>query len=245
MPKYQNLNTCKTYLELLSLPKLEISQALAENGPDRIKRFEVPIGAGLQYNYAAKAVGEAVLTKLEELAEEQELIPKYQALLNGETMNTGEKRMVLHHLARGRLGDDVRSEDRSLSEFYRQQNERVSAFAAAVQSGRILGSTGKRFDTVVQIGIGGSDLGPRALYIALENWVRAGGNSPKMKAEFISNVDPDDAAAVMQRVDPETTLFVLVSKSGTTQETLTNEEFVVKKLASGHRALPAPRKHMV
>ena len=245
MPKYQNLNTCKTYLELLSLPRLEISQALAENGPDRIKRFEVPIGAGLQYNYAAKAVGEAILTKLEELAEEQELIPKYQALLNGETMNTGENRMVLHHLARGRLGDDVRSEDRSLSEFYRQQNERVSAFAAAVQSGRILGSTGKRFDTVVQIGIGGSDLGPRALYIALENLMRAGGNSPKMKAEFISNVDPDDAAAVMQRVDPETTLFVLVSKSGTTQETLTNEEFVVQKLGSGPHALPAPRKHMV
>ncbi len=245
MPKYQNLDTCKAYFELLSLPKLDIAQALAENGPDRVKRYEVPLGGGLQYNYAAKAVGEAVLTKLEELATQQELIPKYQALLNGEIMNTGENRMVLHQLARGRLGADVQSEGRSLSEFYQQQNERVRAFAAAVQSGRILGSTGRPFDTVVQIGIGGSDLGPRALYLALDNWVRANGNTPKMRAEFISNVDPDDAAAVMNRVDPETTLFVLVSKSGTTQETLTNEEFVVKKLGSGDRALPAPRKHMV
>ncbi len=245
MPKYQNLDRCKAYFELLNLPKLEISHALAENGPDRLKRYEIPLGAGLTYNYAAKAVGDSVLAKLEELAAEQELIPKYQALLNGEIMNTGENRMVLHQLARGRLGNDVRSEGRSLSEFYQKQNERVSHFAHAVQSREILGSTGKAFDTVVQIGIGGSDLGPRALYLALENYVRAGGNSPKMKAEFISNVDPDDAAAVMNRVDPETTLFVLVSKSGTTQETLTNEEFVVKKLASGPRALPAPRKHMV
>ena len=94
---------------------------------------------------------------------------------------------------------------------------------------------GKKFTTVVQIGIGGSDLGPRAMYLALENWAKKNGLF-KMEAKFISNVDPDDAAAVLASTDVAHAVFILVSKSGTTLETLTNESFVkdaLKKRGTG------------
>ena len=100
-----------------------------------------------------------------------------------------------------------------------------SAFAKKVHAGEITNEAGEPYTTVVQIGIGGSDLGPRAIYLALENWARVH-DTLKMEAKFISNVDPDDAAAVLQSVDIAHTLFIVVSKSGTTLETLTNETFV-------------------
>jgi len=167
------------------------------------------------------------MSVLEELSREQELIAKFRALASGEIMNTGEKRRVLHHLLRGELSGPVRGDDgTNIGDFYREQRDRFSDFARRVRSGDEKSVTGVPFTTVVQIGIGGSDLGPRALYLALKDWVRANSAEPIVDARFISNVDPDDAAAVLADVDIESTLFVLVSKSGTTQETLTNAQFV-------------------
>ena len=113
-----------------------------------------------------------------------------------------------------------------------------------MHAGKIKGSTGKPFKTVVQIGIGGSDLGPRALYLALEQYARESGLL-KMEARFISNVDPDDANGVLADLDLETTLFILVSKSGTTQETLANERLVKAKMASAGIRGMDPNKHMI
>ena len=110
-----------------------------------------------------------------------------------------------------------------------------------MHSGEITNAAGEKFTTVVQIGIGGSDLGPRAMYLALENWAKVN-HKFKMEARFISNVDPDDAAAVLNTIDVEHSLFVLVSKSGTTLETLTNESFV--KDALKNAGLDASR-HMI
>ncbi|MBR5267335.1 MAG: glucose-6-phosphate isomerase, partial [Lachnospiraceae bacterium] len=119
--------------------------------------------------------------------------------------------------------------------------EKIAAFAKKVHAGEITNAAGEKFTTVVQIGIGGSDLGPRAIYLALENWAKVN-DTLKMKAEFISNVDPDDAAGVLAKIDVAHSLFVLVSKSGTTLETLTNESFVKDALAKA--GLDAS-KHMV
>ncbi len=93
----------------------------------------------------------------------------------------------------------------------------------------------------MQIGIGGSDLGPRAMYLALENWAKKH-DTFKMEAKFISNVDPDDAAAVLYGIDVAHAIFVLVSKSGTTLETLTNEAFVKDALKN---AGLDPSRHMI
>ena len=106
-----------------------------------------------------------------------------------------------------------------------REQQRIADFANKVHAGEITNAAGEKFTTVVQIGIGGSDLGPRAMYLALENWAKKN-NTFKMEAKFISNVDPDDAAAVLNSVDVAHSIFVLVSKSGTTLETLTNESFV-------------------
>ena len=156
-------------------------------------------------------------------------------------INTGEKRLVLHQLTRGQLGDKVEADGVDKREFYVKQQQRIADFANKVHAGEITNAAGEKFTTVVQIGIGGSDLGPRAMYLALENWAKKNGTF-KMEAKFISNVDPDDAAAVLNSIDVAHSIFVLVSKSGTTLETLTNESFV--KDALKNAGLDA-FKHMI
>jgi glucose-6-phosphate isomerase len=195
----------------------------------RVEQCLVPMAAGLNYSWAAKSADDDCIKLLQELANEQNLTAKYKLLLNGEVMNTGEKRKVLHHLLRGEQGQPVIENGKNIGEFYSKELARFCDFACAVHDGKFKGSSGKKFAAVVQIGIGGSDLGPRALYLALENWAEANGKK-KMNAKFISNVDPDDASAVIASCNLDETLFILVSKSGTTQETLANELFVKDKL---------------
>ena len=148
---------------------------------------------------------------------------------------------MLHHLCRGQLGEDVVADGVNKREFYLGEQKKIADFASKVHSGEIANAAGEKFTTVCQIGIGGSDLGPRAIYLALENWAKVNGTL-KMKAAFISNVDPDDAAGVLSNLDLAHSLFILVSKSGTTLETLTNESFVKDALK---KAGLNPSKHMI
>ena len=243
MATWKNLDTLASYSKLAELKgHVNIADAMAgEKGAERVKKYSTPMAAGLTYNYAAKQVDETVLDALAKLADEAELIDKFQELYNGAVINTGEKRMVLHHLARTQLGEDVVVDGVNKREFYVAQQKKAADFANKVHAGEITNENGEKFTTVVQIGIGGSDLGPRALYIALENWAKAN-NTSKMEAKFISNVDPDDAAAVLASVDLAHALFIVVSKSGTTLETLTNEAFVKNALV---KAGLNPSKHML
>lgn len=227
MVTWTNADKLSSWKKLLSLKGMvsvadELSSAQAA---DRIAKYSIPMGGNLTYNFAAKQVNEQILKTFAELAEEQQLVDKYQELLNGEIINTGEKRMVLHQLTRGQLGQNVMADGVNKREFYLNEVKRISDFANDVHSGKILNEKGEKYTTVCQIGIGGSDLGPRAMYLALENWAKKNG-SFKMEANFISNVDPDDAASVCKKLDISKTIFILVSKSGTTLETLTNESFV-------------------
>ena len=243
MVSWKNLDTLSVYDKLLALKgKVNIAEAMAgEKGAERVAKYSAPMAGGLQYNYAAKAVDDEVLDVLAELAEEAQLTDKYAALYNGEMINTGEKRLVLHQLCRGQLGDDVIADGVNKREFYVSQQTKAADFANAVHAGEITNAAGEKFTTVVQIGIGGSDLGPRAIYIALENWAKQNNCLP-MQARFISNVDPDDAAAVLKSVDIPHALFIVVSKSGTTLETLTNEAFVRDALKN---AGVDPSMHMI
>lgn len=227
MINWENADTLESWKKLLSLKGMvnvgeELSSADAEK---RIGEYSVPMAAGLSYNYAAKQVNEQILKTMQELSDEAQLIEKFEALYNGEVINTGEKRMVLHHLTRTQLGKDVSADGVNKREFYLNEQKKIAEFAEKVHSGKITNENGEKFTDVCQIGIGGSDLGPRAMYLAIENWAKAN-NTHLMNAHFISNVDPDDAAAVLASLDISKTIFILVSKSGTTLETLTNESFV-------------------
>ncbi|HZK19529.1 MAG TPA: glucose-6-phosphate isomerase [Treponemataceae bacterium] len=237
--QWENLNTLKSYKKLLSLKQqVSLKKVLDEN---RVKDCSITIAAGLTYNYAAKQVNEQIVTIMQELADEAQLCDKFKSLYEGDSTNTGENRCVLHHLLRGQLGKDVIYNNRNARAFYKKQQDDIAEFASKVHNGRIANNAGEKFTTVCQIGIGGSDLGPRAMYIALEGWARAN-NTLKMDAHFISNVDPDDAAAVCERLDLTHTLFILVSKSGTTQETLANQLFVQSFL---EKAGLDPKHHMI
>ena len=242
MITWKNMDTLASYQELLSAEKLNLAAAMSgENGADRVKKYSVPMGEGLNFNYGARPVDDNILSILAKFAKEQQLTEKFAALYNGEVINTGEKRRVLHQLTRGQLGEDVIADGVNKREFYVGEQKKIAALANKVHNGEITNAAGEKFTTVVQIGIGGSDLGPRAMYLALENWAKVNGTL-KMKAEFISNVDPDDAAGVLSKIDVEHSIFVLVSKSGTTLETLTNESFVKNALAKA--GLDAS-KHMI
>ncbi len=227
MINWSNSDKLSSWKKLMSLKGMvSVADELSgSNAVNRINEYCIPMGGNLKFNYAAKQVNAQILKTLSELAEEQQLVEKYQELLNGEVINTGEKRMVLHQLTRGQLGKDVMADGVNKREFYINEVKRIADFANDVHSGKIVNEKGEKYTTVCQIGIGGSDLGPRAMYLALENWAKKN-DSFKMEARFISNVDPDDTAGVVKGLDISKTIFILVSKSGTTLETLTNESFV-------------------
>ena len=232
MINWKNMDTLASYAELQQCGKVDLKAAMTgENGAQRVKGYTVPMGAGMHFNYGARPVDDAILDVLAKFAEEAQLTEKFAALYNGEVINTGEKRKVLHHMCRGQLGDAVMADGVDKREFYAGEQKKIAEFAGKVHNGEIVNAAGEKFTTVCQIGIGGSDLGPRAMYLAMENWAKVVGTL-KMKAAFISNVDPDDAAGVLSTLDLPHTLFVLVSKSGTTLETLTNESFVKDALVN-------------
>jgi glucose-6-phosphate isomerase len=237
MAAFKNLDELASFAALQKLKPRGAFDFRANLTAERVKAYRAQMAAAFTYSYAARPVDDAVLAALQTLADEQELVAKYRMVLDGEVMNTGEGRCVLHHLTRAcgkHLGKAVVRDGKDLGAFYQGELDRIGAFAAKVHAEG-------RFRTVVQIGIGGSDLGPRALYLALENWAAKNGKS-RMKAAFISNVDPDDGAQVIASLDLASTIFVLVSKSGTTQETLANELFVKAKLQA---AGLDPARHMV
>lgn len=243
MISWENLDTLSSYKKLQSLKNaVSLKSVLAgDAGASRVKTYSVPMAAGLSFNYASRQVNEQILQVLSELASEAQLTQKFETLYNGEVINTGEKRMVLHHLLRGQLGGTVEAEGSDKREFYLNEQNRIAEFARNIHSGKITNEKGEKFTTVCQIGIGGSDLGPRAMYLALENWAKTKGTF-FMDAHFISNVDPDDATAVLKSIDISKTIFILVSKSGTTLETLTNEAFVKDALTKANLDVS---KHMI
>ena len=243
MIQWRNLDKLNAYQNLMNeKDRVDLTSAMAgESGGKRVAEYSVPMAAGLKYSFAAKQVDDHILKLLCDLAAEAQLADKFKELYNGAVINTGEKRLVLHQLTRGQLGEAVMADGKDKRAFYTEQQRKIADFARKVHNGEILNEKGEKYTTAVQIGIGGSDLGPRAMYLALENWARKN-QTFRMEAKFISNVDPDDAAAVLASVDPSRTIFILVSKSGTTLETLTNEAFVREALA---KAGLSPSRHMI
>ena len=242
--KYNDMDKTKAYGRLMECKPFDVRKGLS---PSRIENSTIEEAGSLSFNYASLPVDDEILDALQALADEQQLIGKYKALLSGEIMNVGEKRLVLHQLTRGRVleGVSVMADGVEKGAFYEKELSRIKEFSDKVRSGEIKGSTGKEITTVVQIGIGGSDLGPRALCYALNLIGKADGCTKKLNARFLSNVDPDDAANVMEGLDLERTLFILVSKSGTTQETLANRDLVFKVMRDSGIANLVSEKHVV
>ena len=184
--------------------------------PGRARRYSYELGdlfVDLSKNFLTDEVRDA----LAELAEEVDVPGRRDAMFAGEHINVTEDRAVLHTALRRPEGDRLTVDGQDVVADVHATLGRIYAFAERVRSGKWTGVSGKRIETVVNIGIGGSDLGPVMVYEALRPYVQKG-----LSARFISNIDPDDCAEKVKDLDPETTLFIIASKTFTTLETLTN-----------------------
>jgi len=186
--------------------------------PDRVARLTHPL-ADLHVDLSKNLVTDEIVAALVRLAEQTGVAERFALMLEGAHLNTTEDRAVLHTALR-RPADaspalvvDGQHVDHDVHEVL----DRMAAFADRVRSGAWTGVTGKKVATLVNIGIGGSDLGPVMVYEALKPYADAG-----IEARFISNIDPTDLAQKTAGLDPETTLFIVASKTFTTLETLTN-----------------------
>ncbi|WHS51054.1 glucose-6-phosphate isomerase [Rothia sp. SD9660Na] len=175
--------------------------------------------ADLYVDLSKNLITEETLTLLTQLADEVNLEERRNAMFAGERINVTEDRAVLHTALRRPAGMEPKLvvDGQDVDADVHEVLAKIYDFADRVRSGEWVGITGKRIETVVNIGIGGSDLGPVMVYEALKPYAQ-----PGLTARFISNIDPTDAAETVKDLDPETTLFIVASKTFGTLETLTN-----------------------
>lgn len=195
--------------------------------------------AGLHVDLSKNLLDDATLTKLLALTEESGLRERIDAMFAGEHLNNTEDRAVLHTALRLPAEADLSVDGQDVAADVHEVLGRMRDFATALRSGNWLGHTGHTIKKIVNIGIGGSDLGPAMATKALRAYATAG-----ISAEFVSNVDPADLVSVLEDLDAESTLFVIASKTFTTQETLSNARaaraWLVEKLGE-----EAVAKHFV
>jgi len=205
----------KNLQELFEQIKSKHLKDLFASDPDRAARLSIRWN-GFLVDYSKNRVDDKTLELLEALARECGLEGAIESYFNGEPINETEGRAVLHTALRAEADDSVMLEGQNIVKEVHEVRERMHAFSDAVIRGEKKGYTGKAFTDVVNIGIGGSDLGPAMVTEALRYYRN------HLGLHFVSNVDGDHVQEVLKGLNPETTLFIIVSKTFTTQETLSN-----------------------
>ncbi|HLY39662.1 MAG TPA: glucose-6-phosphate isomerase [Terracidiphilus sp.] len=218
---------------------LHLRSLFAED-PQRGERLTVE-AAGIFLDYSKNRVTDETLKLLLSLAEESGLRQRIEAMFNGEKINVTEKRAVLHVALRAPKGQSITVDRKDVVPEVHEVLDRMADFSRRVRSGQWTGFTGKPIRNVINIGIGGSDLGPVMAYEALRHY-----SNRDMTFRFVSNVDGTDFAEAVRDLDAEETLFIVSSKTFTTLETMTNahsaREWMLGKLG-GHQTAVA--KHFV
>jgi glucose-6-phosphate isomerase len=187
-----------------------------ERDPGRFERFSAE-GAGLFLDYSKNRITDTTMNLLFDLAREAGLAERMEAMFSGQRINVTENRAVLHVALRADKGESIVVDGVNVVEQVHAVLGQMERFTARVRSGEWKGYTGEPITDVVNIGIGGSDLGPRMVTAALDYY-----RQPSLNFHFVSNIDGTHVAQVLGRVRPESTLFIIASKTFTTQETLTN-----------------------
>lgn len=193
---------------------LSISELFQE--PERFERFSVSLEDTL-VDYSKNRLNKEIFDTLLDLARECELHKAIESMFTGEAINGTEGRAVLHTALRNQKGNPVYVDGEDVMPEINRVLEKMKVFSAKIQKGEWLGYTGKPIKSLVNIGIGGSDLGPVMVTEALKPY-----QSENLEIFFVSNVDGTHIAETLRKVDPETTLFFIASKTFTTQETMTN-----------------------
>jgi glucose-6-phosphate isomerase len=212
---------------------------LFADDPKRGERMTLDV-ADLHVDYSKHRVTDETLGLLVKVAERAGLRERIDAMWAGEHINTTEDRAVLHVALRAPKGESITTGGHDVVPDVHEVLDRMAAFAERVRSGEWRGHTGKRIRTVVNVGIGGSDLGPAMAYEALLDYADRG-----ITCRFVSNVDGNDLWEATRDADPAETLFVIASKTFTTLETLTNAHSARDWLLGGLGDQAAVAKHFV
>ncbi|MGN9299862.1 glucose-6-phosphate isomerase [Escherichia coli] len=192
-----------------------IADLFAKDG-DRFSKFSATFGDQMLVDYSKNRITEETLAKLQDLAKECDLAGAIKSMFSGEKINRTENRAVLHVALRNRSNTPILVDGKDVMPEVNAVLEKMKTFSEAIISGEWKGYTGKAITDVVNIGIGGSDLGPYMVTEALRPYKN------HLNMHFVSNVDGTHIAEVLKKVNPETTLFLIASKTFTTQETMTN-----------------------
>ncbi len=192
-----------------------IADLFAKDG-DRFSKFSVTFDDQMLVDYSKNRITEETLAKLQDLAKECDLAGAIKSMFSGEKINRTENRAVLHVALRNRSNTPILVDGKDVMPEVNAVLEKMKTFSEAIISGEWKGYTGKAITDVVNIGIGGSDLGPYMVTEALPPYKN------HLNMHFVSNVDGTHIAEVLKKVNPETTLFLVASKTFTTQETMTN-----------------------
>lgn len=212
---------------------------LFSSDPERFRRFSLTLG-DLLFDYSKNMITEETVDLLVQLAEQAQLPSAIEAMFTGEKINTTEKRAALHIALRNEKGRSLVVDGEDVTILVHSVLDKMRRFCQDVRSGAWKGYTGKAMTDVVNIGIGGSDLGPRMVAYALQPYA-----DERLRVHFVSNVDPSDITDVFARLDPETTLFLIASKSFTTQETILNAQRAREWLVNRAGDERAVRHHFV
>ncbi len=184
--------------------------------PNRFKRYSAS-GAGILLDYSKNRIDEDVMAALFDLARAAGVEERRDEMCEGEHINITEDRAVMHMALRYQGDHPVPVDGKDVMPDIRAVLAHVESFSNAVRNGEIRGQTGEQFTDIVNIGIGGSDLGPAMVTLALEPYTRA-----DLRAHYVSNVDGAHIHDILKRLDPKKTLFIVASKTFTTDETMTN-----------------------
>jgi len=225
MVNRKSLDQTNSFKKLTELSRNPFDLRCLEQQPaqDHLDKY-ICSSSGFDLYYGTQRLDNSVLDCLQELADELELIDQFVDMRQGSVINQingfdSENRQVLHTACRDIFSDQPRQA--AAASQAAAEMDKLKTFLAELDNGSLVNEQGKSFDTMIHVGIGGSDLGPRSIYEALRSYGLKG-----RRVFFISNVDPDDAARVLDGVHLPTTLVNIVSKSGSTLETLTNETLV-------------------
>ncbi len=221
-----------------TIAKLHLRRLFAED-PERGERLAVE-AAGLYLDYSKNLATDETLRLLCDLAEASSLRARIDAMFRGEKLNTIEDRAVLHVALRTPRDVAILVDGRDVMPDVHAVLDRMAAFAEQLRSGEWRGHTGKRIRNVVNVGIGGSDLGPMMAYEALVHY-----SDRELRFGFVSNVDGTDFAETVRELDPAETLFVICSKTFTTLETLANARTAREWCLAALRDEAAVARHFV
>jgi glucose-6-phosphate isomerase len=214
-------------------------RALFAADPTRGERLTAE-AAGLYLDYSKNRITDETLALLVRLAEESGLPARIEAMFRGDTINVTERRAVLHVALRALRDASIVVDGANVVPRVHAVLNKMAGFAEAIRTGTWRGYTGKPIRNVVNIGIGGSDLGPVMAYEALRHW-----STRAMKFRFVSNVDATDLVEATRDLDPSETLFIVASKTFTTLETMTNATSARAWLLQGLGEARAVAKHFV